>query len=260
MRVGLVGLSNPVSNVETVVDWLQQKNMEVIVSKYMSGDSTPIEKAREWNQWMKESALDWIFDLSGGDLANTVIPYLDIDCFRQSKTQFAGYSDLTCVLNYLYKKTNKPCLLFQIRNHGLEQEVVDYFYKKNNHLCTLSCDFSTDQTSIVVGGNIRCLLKLAGTEDFPDVKDKILLLESYSGSWYRIQSYLAQLERMQVFHQAQSVLLGQFTELDREGNRSKLLEYPFSCGLGCTLDIGHSYYSKAIWIGKEIHITKNLIY
>lgn len=32
---------------------------------------------------------------------------------------------------------------------------------------------------IVVGGNIRCLLKLAGTEYWPDMNGKILLLESF---------------------------------------------------------------------------------
>ncbi len=32
---------------------------------------------------------------------------------------------------------------------------------------------------IVVGGNIRCLLKLAGTPYWPDMREKILLLESF---------------------------------------------------------------------------------
>ena len=34
---------------------------------------------------------------------------------------------------------------------------------------------------IVVGGNIRCLLKLAGTPYWPDMREKILLLESFGG-------------------------------------------------------------------------------
>lgn len=39
----------------------------------------------------------------------------------------------------------------------------------------------TSMEGMVVGGNIRCLLKLAGTPFWPDMQDKILFLESRGG-------------------------------------------------------------------------------
>ena len=58
---------------------------------------------------------------------------------------------------------------------------------------------------IVVGGNIRCFLKLAGTEYFPDVTDKILLLEARSGNPAQIVTYFAQLEQLGVFKKVKGI-------------------------------------------------------
>ena len=41
---------------------------------------------------------------------------------------------------------------------------------------------------IVVGGNIRCFLKLAGTEYMPDMENKILFLESLNGDVAKIET------------------------------------------------------------------------
>ena len=59
---------------------------------------------------------------------------------------------------------------------------------------------------IVLGGNIRCLLKLAGTEYFPDMKDKILLLEAMSGQVPQMVTYFSQLQQMGVFEKVKGIL------------------------------------------------------
>lgn len=52
---------------------------------------------------------------------------------------------------------------------------------------------------VVVGGNIRCFLKLSGTRYFPDLCDKILLLEAYGGEVPQMATYLAQLKQLGAF-------------------------------------------------------------
>lgn len=81
---------------------------------------------------------------------------------------------------------------------------------------------------IVVGGNIRCFLKLAGTEYTPDLTDKILLLENYSETAARMETYLCQLE-----------------QLDR---RYAGEDMP----IAVTKQIGHGTDAKGIWIGKAV--------
>ena len=69
----------------------------------------------------------------------------------------------------------------------------------------------------LVGGNIRCLLKLAGTEYWPDMQDKILLLESWSGGVPKMVTYFSQLRQLGVFRQIKALLLGTFTEMEDRG-------------------------------------------
>lgn len=107
-----------------------------------------------------------------------------------------------------------------------------------------------------MGGNIRCLLKLAGTPYFPNMKDKILLLEAYSGDEAKIITYFQQLKQMKVFEQIQGLLLGTFTQYFQKQTIDDLFEIskkfiPKDLTVIYTPDIGHSPNAKAIIIGKE---------
>lgn len=102
--------------------------------------------------------LEGIFDLSGGDLANTCISFIDFKAYQNGSACFYGYSDLSVVLNALYSKTKKKTCLFQLRNNLNIEDTQNAFkftwLKKKN------------MKGIVIGGNIRCFLKLAGTSYF----------------------------------------------------------------------------------------------
>ena len=54
----------------------------------------------------------------------------------------------------------------------------------------------------IVGGNIRCFLKLAGTPYLPGFSGKILLLESFSGDVAKMATYLNQYKQLGVFEQS----------------------------------------------------------
>ena len=113
---------------------------------------------------------------------------------------------------------------------------------------------------VVIGGNIRCLLKLAGTPYWPDVRGKLLLLEAMSGRTERIASYLAELSQLGVFEEACGILLGTFLELEREMDAQGLIrlvkEYAGDIPMAVTGEIGHRSDSKAIMIGNGISIGK----
>ena len=63
----------------------------------------------------KDAEIKGIFDISGGDVANGILPYLDYDVIANSPKIFLGYSDLTTVLNAIYQKTGRASVLYQIR-------------------------------------------------------------------------------------------------------------------------------------------------
>ena len=111
----------------------------------------------------------------------------------------------------------------------------------------------------MAGGNIRCFLKLAGTEFFPDLSGKVLLLESLGGDVPKITSMFAQLKSLKSFEKVNGVILGTFTQLEKEQGTKALEEIALhfideKTPVVKTEEIGHSPYSKAVEIGKNIFI------
>lgn len=249
-----------------------------------------------------DSGIDVIFDISGGDIANEILPYLDYGRIAAARNraggakQFWGYSDLTVILNAVYAKTGNTGVLYQVRhltescNGGKLKDFANaVFYggvngekeliKERNSLFVFDYIFlqGEELTGTVVGGNIRCLLKLAGTSYFPDLTDKVLFLEARSGSRPQMITYLAQLKQLGAFEKVRGILLGTFTQLEKEeGTASKTvrkdnIRYERMGSIGGlvkefagndvpivkTFEIGHGKDSKALRIGGPINLKKS---
>ena len=112
---------------------------------------------------------------------------------------------------------------------------------------------------ILIGGNIRCLLKLAGTEYWPDMKGKVLLLEALGGDVPKMAAYLSQLNQLHVFEQINGILLGTFTEMEKNGSTPSMEELVVNYTAGSlpiakTQEIGHGKDAKAVLIGEKIRL------
>ena len=106
----------------------------------------------------------------------------------------------------------------------------------------------------LAGGNLRCLLKLAGTPCWPDLTGKLLVLEAQGGSASRIAAGFAQLALMGVFDQISGLILGRFTQLEAEGvdPASLLLPLPAGLPLARTRCIGHQTDALAALLGAQL--------
>ncbi len=228
---------------------------------------TAKERAEALMRFYKDDEIKGIFDISGGDVANGILPYLDYGIIVNSSKLFWGYSDLTTVINAIYQKTGKASVLYQIRNliyDYKEEQIVDFCnttMQNGTDLFRVNYRFiqQNKMQGIVVGGNIRCFLKLAGTEYMPKLEGKILLLESFGGTVAKIETYLCQLQQIGAFDKVAGIILGTFTEMEQEKciptvetlvKRIVGKDMP----IAVTRDIGHGTDSKAIVIGQELHL------
>lgn len=115
----------------------------------------------------------------------------------------------------------------------------------------------------MIGGNIRCLLKLAGTPYFPDVDSKILFLESFSGNGAVMMAYLTQLKQMGVFDKINGLLLGTFTAMETSNEVPDIVSIAVSVinniklPIVKTEDIGHNLNAKCLIIGKKYEFKKS---
>lgn len=232
---------------------------------------TAQERAMTLMDFYQDDEIAEIFDISGGDVANGVLPYLDYEVIANSKKRFWGYSDLTTIVNAIYTKTGHPSVLYQIRNliyDHREQQITDVrntLLEGGNDLFQITYDFiqGTQMQGIVVGGNIRCFLKLAGTEYMPDLQDKILLLESYGGDVAKMETYLCQLQQLGAFERIAGILLGTFSEMEENGYEPDIKTLVQGIvgkdmPIAVTRDIGHGTDSKAIVIGEKIRLCEGL--
>lgn len=253
-------------------DTLRQTGLEPVFSEYIyAKDSsgicgTAVQRASALMDFYRDPEIRMIFDVSGGDMANEVLPYLDFQAIAESGKQFWGYSDLTTIINAIYTKTGKSSVLYQVRNllYSNREQQLRAFTRTvldgSDDLYRISCRFlqGNDLQGIVVGGNIRCLLKLAGTPYWPDMQDKILLLESLGGTVPQMVTYLSQLNQMGVFRKINGILLGTFTKME-EGNwipsiEDMVMQYAGKdIPIAKTMEIGHGTDSKGIIIGEEYH-------
>lgn len=222
--------------------------------------SSPEKRAAELMRMFCNPEITEIYDISGGDIANQVLPFLDYDLIKTSNATFWGYSDLTTVINAIYAATGKESVLYQVKNmvwgdfNKLQQER----FRNRENLFDPQFTFvqGNRMEGIVVGGNIRCFLKLAGTKYFPNLDGKLLFLEALSGKPAQMATFLAQLQQLDVFEKVNGILLGNFREMEKEQYDPDIIELVKSYAgpdlpIAKTSEIGHKSDSKAIVIGRN---------
>ncbi|MCM1494877.1 MAG: LD-carboxypeptidase [Bacteroides sp.] len=227
------------------------------------------DRAQALMKAYQDEEIKVIFDISGGDIANEILPFLDYEQIAQTDKKFWGYSDLTTVINAIYTKTGKASVLYQVKNLIYEDEerqrrnFLNTVFQNKNDLYSFGYHFVQQEQmqGIVVGGNIRCLLKLAGTEYWPDMNEKILLLESRSGEVPQMVTYLNQLKQMRVFDKISGILLGTFSRMQEKKCTPDIMELVKQYAgrevpIAVTDEIGHGVDSKGIIIGKEMLFDK----
>ncbi len=268
--VALVACSDPIApdhrvQINDLIGYLQQWGLQVVESKVLMQPHTiqaSQEKANELNRLFADPQIKAIFDISGGDLANGVLPHLHYDRIRIAQTAFFGMSDLTVVLNAIVHQSHIQTYHYQIMNlvkeKGAEQRQQFYrtFFEGASDLYDFDFDFVQGENlnGDVIGGNIRCFLKLVGTPYFPEVSGKVILLEAWSGRAHRIISMLDQMDQVGIFATCSGILLGTFTEIEQHHEWDLIQQHLLKLTakkpipIVKSTGIGHSSHSKCIII------------
>lgn len=276
-KIGVISCSNGLSiKNKNIIEELKL-NLKSLDIEMVEGDTlyakeynlfsgTGEEKARALEKLFLDKDIKMIFDISGGDLANEVLDFLDFNLIKENPKPFFGYSDLTVLLNAIYSQCDITTYNYQLRNlvGKFKEEQMQNF--KASFIEGKEDIFNLDYKWIngshlegrVVGGNIRCLLKLAGTKYMPDFKDKILFLESFSGNSAKMVTYITQYKNLGVFNEVKGIILGEFTEMEREDLKPDIVEIlkrvigEINIPILKTRDLGHGADAKCIPIGKYL--------
>ncbi|TPE22399.1 S66 family peptidase [Clostridium perfringens] len=276
-KIGVISCSNGLSiKNKNIIEELKL-NLKSLDIEMVEGDTlyakeynlfsgTVEEKSRALEKLFLDKDIKMIFDISGGDLANEVLDFLDFNLIKENPKPFFGYSDLTVLLNAIYSQCNITTYNYQLRNligKFKEEQMQNFkasFIEGKEDIFNLDYKWinGSHLEGIVVGGNIRCLLKLAGTKYMPDFKDKILFLESFSGNSAKMVTYITQYKNLGVFNEVKGIILGEFTEMERENLKPDIVEIlkrvigEINIPILKTRDLGHGADAKCIPIGKYL--------
>ncbi len=274
-KVGLISCSDGVSReyskeIEKLITILKGFGLKVELAKTIYRNNTGFsgtaeDRGKGLMKMFEDDEIKAIFDLSGGDSANQILDYLDFDKIRDNNKMYYGMSDLSVVLNSIYKKSGIRSCHFYIRNlvNTRKKRLVDDFYNtifnSEDDLFDINYSFirGNSMEGVVIGGNIRCFLKLMGTDYLPKSSEKILLLESLGGNETRIASLLTQLKQSGYLNNINGIILGDFRHMQDNNIKPTVKELvleitkDISVPIIKTDDIGHRSEAKAIVIGEH---------
>ena len=271
-NIALVGCSDPLprqekEDVARLKEQLEAQGLSVSLSSLLLRETpaSPEEKAAEMNRAFRDPSVDAVFDVSGGDLANTALPFLDFEAIGASRAMFYGFSDLTVIINAIIARTGRPAVNYQIRNLLYRDAAAQqaFFSEKlltgNLSLADLQPRFLRGESlhGKVYGGNIRCFLKLAGTPYWPEPDGGVLLLESLGGNAYQMTTALEQYRQMGVFDRIDGILLGTFTKMREERLTPTIEELvlsmtPSRVAVAVTSYVGHYPDARAVLLGADL--------
>ncbi len=234
--IGVVSPSEPIENPEadeqfkSGIELLENLGFKIKLSKFLSSKN-PNEKAQDINEMFKDSNVKAIIASQGGETANALLPFLDYRSIKNNPKIFLGISDITVLLNAINKKTGLVSFHGNDVKWGFGREPTDY--DKKEFLETISNNKreipqnserkiirNGKATGKLIGGNLSCILKLAGTEYFPDFKDSILFLEEYKPTTEEVEYRLNQLKQIGVFNLVKGIVIGHIDGMKKSSNKN----------------------------------------
>lgn len=279
-RIALTACSNGLSKekesqIAAVYQTFEKMDLHPVISpcfyeRYNVFSGTAKERAKILMDAYQDPDIVGIFDLSGGDLANEILDFLDYEAIAKARKPFWGYSDLTCLLNAIYARTGVSGGLWQAKNLAgpfgacQAEAFASSVFDGKNELFEISAapiqgvPQGESLEGILVGGNVRCLLKLAGTPYLPDFEGKLLFLESWAGGAARITALFSQMSQMGVFRKIKGLILGTFTEMDEKKEQPDAVQLAVqivddpALPIFKTGQVGHGKDSRALPVGETV--------
>ncbi|GMR25232.1 MAG: LD-carboxypeptidase [Ignavibacteria bacterium] len=192
---------------------------------YLAG--TDQERADDLNSMFKNKNVKAIFCLRGGYGASRILDKINFKIVRNNPKIFVGYSEITALQMAILQKTGLVTFAGPMVATDFGNEITSYTedffwriissHKKMGRLRYLDNDKLVPITKgsasgRIIGGNLSVLGALSGTEYFPELKNRILMLEEIDEFPYKVDRLLNQLRLLKVFKKIKGIILGRFVD------------------------------------------------
>jgi muramoyltetrapeptide carboxypeptidase len=244
--IGIVSPSTPVTpdlagQFKVGVAFLEAHGFKVMVGEHVYSTTlgyaaSPQEKAEDINRMFADESINAIICSQGGATANACLPHLKWKMIEKSPKIFLGISDITVLLNAIQSKTGLVTfhgndLLWGFgRNPTMyeEQEFINRLVNGKRGAIPARRARQTIRRGAsegkLLGGNLPCLLKLAGTPYFPDFTGAVLFVEAMRIKPEECDYLFQQLKQIGVFDQIHGAIIGYIDGLQNDAHASMQME------------------------------------
>lgn len=212
------------SELEKSLKWFSDKGLKVelmphVFSKYRYMAGNNAERAADICEAFSRKDIKALFCVRGGAGSACLLDLIDYDCVRNNQKPIFGLSDSTALQNALFSKTGNisysgflPVYDFKysVLNDKTEQNLNKIFCGEKYICCGGDKLIGGRCEGILVGGCLSVFCQLCGTPYFPDLKDKIILIEDVGEKSYKIEMLLNQLRLQKDFSEIKGLVFGQF--------------------------------------------------
>lgn len=186
-----------------------------------------IDRANAINQAFSNKEVKAILCARGGYGSAQILDCLDIDLIKQNPKIFIGYSDVSCLLNYIAGECSFPIFHGPMVVDLLQQDQEKWL---NNFVScfsdgrTVFADYEPQRGAVlqegiakalVFGGNLS-FSGFLGTKYMPELSGSILLLEEVDEPLYQIDKILNQMQLSGYLKGINGVVVGRAVGLSNE--------------------------------------------
>jgi muramoyltetrapeptide carboxypeptidase len=190
---------------------------------YLAG--TDKDRLDELHWAFANQEVNMVLCFRGGYGCSRIVDKIDFELIKKNPKLFVGFSDITVLLNAIWKKTGLVTFHGVVANSGFSEytsgafmEIVDCKipnYKIKNHPNSPIDIISPGIASgILVGGNLSLIASLMGTDYELDFTDKLVFIEDIDEAPYKIDRMLTQLLLAGKLQKAAGIILGNFRACD----------------------------------------------
>jgi len=244
------------------------------------------QRAGALNTFARDPMIGTIWCARGGYGSTRLLPFLDdwrtSDALHRDPKLLIGYSDVTGLHLYFYKKLGLPSLHAPMpgtqsfrklapRVNKLLHEFMAGKIKLGNKSYTSEWKNRTlipskrDVEGVILGGNLTLLVNMIGTPWQPDLSGCFLFLEDCAEEPYRVDRMLTHLHNAGMLKNLRGVLLGDFEadvvykeKIERTYWKEIFLERFAPLGIPVLTDmpVGHGKKNDPLPLGVRAAITK----
>ena len=181
------------------------------------------DKAKDIMDAYRDKSVDALIAVHGGASSLRVLEYLDFHEIKKNKKPIIGFSDTTSLQFAVYGMTGNSYVTgffpeYEFRSGDIDSYVDSGFRKildvDKFNVCSGECVNSGVAEGILIGGNMSTISDLSGTPYYPDLTDKILLLEDECEKSYKLKLMLTQLKYNPTFVGVKGIVFGKFSECE----------------------------------------------